>query len=245
MNWTDLLLRAKAIVSRRRMEEDLDEELRAHLEFQTGKHIAAGLGAAQARRKARAEFGNVELAKENCRDVRRVNFVDDLRQDMNYAIRGLRRDPMFALVAMITLAICIGANTTVFSLVNSVMLRPLPYPEPDRLYWLSERMGREQTETGIGADYYSLRAGSRVFEDIAAYNPLTLNWTGTEQVRPEQLDAARVTPSFFKVLATQPLIGRYLAASEQGLKAPAVVVLSYVFWHSRLANDPHILGKTI
>jgi putative ABC transport system permease protein len=124
-----------------------------------------------------------------------------------------------------------------------VMLRPLPYPAPDRLYWITERMGRDQAEVIIGADYYSLRAGNKIFEDIAAYNTFTLNRTGVE--RPEQLDAAQVTPSFFKVLATQPLTGRYLAASEKGPKAPAVVVLSYVFWHSRLASDPHILGKTI
>jgi putative ABC transport system permease protein len=243
MNWPDLLLRAKAIVRRRRMEEDLDEEVRAHLEFQTRKHMAAGLNAAQARSKARVEFGGVELAKENCRDARRVSLIDDLRQDMHYAVRALRRDPMLALIALMTLAICIGANTTVFSLVNSVMLRPLPYPAPDRLYWIAERMGRDQAEVITGADYYSLRAGNKIFEDIAAYNTFTLNRTGVE--RPEQLDAAQVTPSFFNVLATQPLMGRYLAVSEKGPKAPAVVVLSYVFWHSRLASDPHILGKTI
>jgi hypothetical protein len=123
------------------------------------------------------------------------------------------------------------------------MLRPLPYPAPDRLYWLSESMGKTQMDVGLGADYYTLRDENGVFEDIAAYDGRTQNWTGREKA--EQLHAALVTPSFFKVLGTQPLLGRYLLPSEQGPKAPAVVVLSYGFWQSRLASDPEIVGKTI
>jgi putative ABC transport system permease protein len=239
----DFWLRLKAVLRRPRMEDDLDEELRAHLEFQTRKHVAAGLSPEQARNKARAEFGGLELTKENCRDARRVNLVDDLRQDMRYAMRALRRDPMLAVIALVTLAICIGANTTVFSLVNTVMLRPLPYPAPDRLYWITERLALDGAQISPGADYYSFRAGNKVFENVAAYSNWTVNRTGVE--RPEQLDAARVTPAFFKVLATQPLLGRYLAASEEGPKSLAVVVLSYVYWRSRLASDRQILGKTI
>jgi putative ABC transport system permease protein len=243
MNWSDSLLRLRAILRRPQMEEELDEELRSHLEFQTRKHIAAGLSVAQAREKARAEFGGVELAKDNCRDARRVSLVDDLRQDIGYAMRTLRRDPMLAVVVLMTLAICIGANTTVFSLVDTVMLRPLPYPAADRLYWITERLAPDHAEVSTGADYYSFRTGNKVFAEVAAYGSLTLNRTGIE--RPEQLDAARVTPAFFKVLATQPLLGRYLTASEAGPKSPTVVVLSYAFWRSRLASDPHILGKSI
>ena len=163
--------------------------------------------------------------------------------DMRYGWRGLRRDRMLALAATFTLAICIGANTTVFSLVNSILLRPLPYPASERLYWLSERMGRDQMEVGLGADYYSLREENRVFEDVAAYQPTTVTWSGTE--KPEQVDAAQVTPSFFRVMGSQPITGRYLAPEEQGTKAPAVVVLSYAFWRSRMASDPNVIGKTI
>ncbi|PYT25065.1 MAG: hypothetical protein DMG57_26415 [Acidobacteria bacterium] len=162
---------------------------------------------------------------------------------MRYGWRGLRRDRMLALAATFTLAICIGANTTVFSLVNSILLRPLPYPASERLYWLSERMGRDQMEVGLGADYYSLREENRVFEDVAAYQPTTVTWSGTE--KPEQVDAAQVTPSFFRVMGSQPITGRYLAPEEQGTKAPAVVVLSYAFWRSRMASDPNVIGKTI
>jgi putative ABC transport system permease protein len=243
MNLHDLLLRAQAILRRRKVEEELNDELQSHLELQTRKHLDAGLSLEEAKRHARIDFGAVELTKDNCRDERRINAAENLFQDLRYAFRGFRRDPMLALVAMFTLAICIGANTTVFSLVNTIILRPLPYPDSDRLYWLSERMGRDQNEIGIGADYYSLREESKVFEDVAAYQTWTANWTGME--KPEQLDAVQVTPSFFNVFATQPLIGRYLAQREQGTKAPAVVVLSYSLWRSRMASDPKVLGKTI
>lgn len=163
--------------------------------------------------------------------------------DMRHAIRGLRRDPVLALRATLTLAVCIGANTTVFSIVNSILMRPLPYPGSDRIHWLRERAGKHQLEFGIGADYYSLREQNRVFEDVAAYDTLTLNWNGIE--KPLQVDAAQVTPSFFHVMGSQPLLGRYLAPEEQGVKAPAVVVLSYAFWRSRMASDAHVVGKTI
>lgn len=163
--------------------------------------------------------------------------------DMRHAIRGLRHDPVLALTATLTLAVCIGANTTVFSIVNSILLRPLPYPGSDRIHWLRERAGKHQLEFGVGADYYSLREQNRVFEDVAAYDTLTLNWNGIEN--PVQVDAAQVTPSFFRVMGSQPLMGRHLAPEEQGVKAPKVVVLSYAFWRSRMASDAHVIGKTI
>ena len=166
-------------------------------------------------------------------------MIERLRQ----AIRALRRDPVLWLTASLTLAVCIGANTTVFSLVNSILLRPLPFPDSDRIYWISERMGRSQAEVGLGADYYSLREAHRVFAEVGAFDPLTLNWSGRE--KPEQLDAAQVTPSFFSVLATRPMLGRYLAQGEEGRAAPAVVVVSYPFWRSRLGANPHVLGETM
>ena len=164
-------------------------------------------------------------------------------ESLRHAVRGLRRDPILWLTASLTLALCIGANTTVFSLVNSILLRPLPFPDSDRIYWLSERMGKSQAEVGLGADYYSLREAHRVFAEVGAFDTLTLNWSGRE--KPEQLDAAQVTRSFFSVLGTSPMMGRYLAAEEEGRKAPAVVVVSYPFWRGRLGADPHAVGETV
>jgi hypothetical protein len=166
-------------------------------------------------------------------------MIENLRR----AVRGLRRDPILWLTATLTLALCIGANTTVFSLVNSILLRPLPFPDSGRIYWVSERMGKTQAEIGTGADYYSLREARHVFAEVGAFDTLTLNWSGRE--KPEQLDAAQVTRSFFSVLGTSPMMGRYLAAEEEGRKAPAVVVVSYPFWRGRLGGNPHVVGETL
>ncbi len=170
-------------------------------------------------------------------------MVESLWDDVRYAVRNLRRDPFLALAATLTLAVCIGASTTVFSVANSILIRPLPYPASERIDWIGERTGPGQLDLGAAPDYFALRRQNRIFEDLAAFSPNTVNWTGIE--RPEQLDAATVSPPFFGVLGTQPQLGRYLAAEEQGPKAPPVAVLSYEFWRNRMGGDPHILGKTI
>jgi len=224
------------------MAAEAAQEIAAHLEERVADLVEAGMPEQEARHQAAREFGNAILIAETSREVWSWGWLDRLTQDLRYAVRGLRRDPMLALTAGLTLAICIGANTTVFSIVNSILLRPLPYPGSGRIYWVSERMGRE-AETGTGPDYYSLRDENRVFEDVAAYDQTTVNWTGVE--KPEQLDVAQVSPSFFRVMETQPMMGRYLAPEEQGEKAPSVVVLSYAFWRSRLDSDPHVVGRTI
>ena len=167
-----------------------------------------------------------------------------LIQDLSYALRSLRRDPVLAQAATLTLAICIGANTTVFSLVNSILLRPLPYPDSGRIYWVSERLGPDQHEIGLGSDYYSLREQGKQLDEIAAlFDRLTVNWNGPE--RPEQVQAAQTTASFFRVMGTQPMLGRYLAAGEEGRSAPNLAVLSYPFWRSHLGSDPQAVGKSI
>ena len=225
------------------MADDATREVAAHIEEKVAELVEAGLSEEEARFRAAREFGNAMLITEQSREVWSWGWLDRLGHDLRYARLGLRRDPMLALTAGLTLAICIGANTTVFSIVNSILLRPLPYPGSERIYWVSELLGKEQLEFGLGPDYYVLRERNRFFEEIAAFDTASLNWTGTE--KPEQLDAARVTPSFFRLMATQPLVGRYFAEEEHGTKAPAVVVLSYAFWRSRLGSDPRVVGKTI
>ena len=244
MRWGDMLrLRFRSLTKRSLMESDLDDELRFHLEKQIEANLAAGMAPTAARLTALKEFGNPRLQQEECRDAWGLSMIDNLFDDLRYALRGLRRDPVLAAAATATLALCIGANTVVFSLVNSILLRPLPYPGGDRIVWLSEHIGRDSMEVTPAADYYSTAAQGRLFETVAAYDTLTVNWDGID--KPEQLDAAQVTPSFFKVMGAQPLMGRYLAAAEEGQKAPAVVVVSYAFWLTRLAGDPHAVGSTI
>jgi predicted permease len=158
-------------------------------------------------------------------------------------LRSFKREPVLVATATLTLALCIGANTTVFSLVNSVLLRPLPYAGPGRLYWVTERFRGGSVEVATGSDYYSLRKMRDVFADMGAYGSYTVNWSGNE--KPEQLEAAQVTSSFFSTLGVRPRIGRYLAEAEGGTSAAPVVVLSYPFWRSRLNSDPEVLGKTL
>jgi hypothetical protein len=230
------------LIRRRRLAAEAAEEVAAHIEEKVAELMEAGMPEQEARHKAAREFGNAMLVAETSREVWTWGWLERLGQDVRYAVRGLRRDPMLAVTAALTLAICIGANTTVFSIVNSILLRPLPYPGSERIYWVSERMG-QGPDVVVGPDYYSVREENRIFEDVAAFDVLTVNWTGVE--KPEQLDEAEVTPSFFRVMGSQPLLGRYLARGEEGAKAPPVVVLSYAFWRSRMGSDPHVVGKRL
>jgi putative ABC transport system permease protein len=238
-----LRLRFRSLFRRATLERELEDELRFHFEHQVEQNIAAGMDRAEARYAALRQVGDVTQYKDECRDARRTRMIDSFWEDSCYAIRNLRRDPFLALTATLTLAVCIGANTTVFSVANSILIRPLPYPGSERIDWISERSGPARQDVGAAPDYYMLRDENRIFEDVAAFDPIAVNWTGVE--RPEQLDAADVSPSFFQVMGTRPMLGRYLAAEEEGPKAPPVAVLSYAFWRNRLGSDPHIVGKTI
>jgi predicted permease len=158
-------------------------------------------------------------------------------------LRGIRRDWALLATVTATLAVCIGANTTVFGIVDSVLLRPLPFADPGRLYWVTETFNRGQMSGAVSPDYYSLRDAHHVFHEVASYMTLTRNWNGVE--RPEQLDVAEASPSFFGLLGVQPMMGRTFAESEQGAKAPAAVVVSYAFWRNRLGSDPQALGRSL
>ncbi len=170
-------------------------------------------------------------------------MIESFFEDCRYAVRNLRRDPFLALTATVTLALCIGANTTVFSVADSILIRPLPYPHSDRINWISERYGPGQADIGAAPDYFAIREQNRSFEDVGTSDPATVIWTGIE--RPERLDAATASPSFFRVMGMQPLMGRVLTAEEIGPKAAPVAVLSYGFWRDRMGRDPHVIGKTI
>jgi len=236
-------LRLRSLSQRTRVESELERELRFHVDQQTAENIAAGMAPDEARHAALREFGGVTQRSEECRDARGLNLLESLLQDLRFALRGMRRDPMLTAVAALSLAICIGANTTILSIVDTVLLRPLPYPDSGRLYWITELLGRHPVEVAVGGDYFSLSEQNRVFSAVAAYQTTTVNWAGGDQ--PTQVDAAQVTSSFFRVFGTPPMLGRSLTPSEDGPVAPAVVVLSYSFWRNRLGADPRVLGKTL
>lgn len=244
MRWLHILrLRARSLFRRETLDRDLDEELRFHLEQQIGQNIAAGMDPGDARHAALRDFGNPGLFRDDCRDTRRTRLIENVFEDARYAMRNLRRDPFLALTATITLAVCIGANTTVFSVANSILIRPLPYPNSDRIDWISERYRSGEFDIGAAPDYFLIREQNRIFDDVGTCDPATVTWTGIE--RPERLDAATVSPSFFAVMGIQPFMGRYLTSNEEGPKAPPVAVLSYAFWRNQFGGDANILGKTI
>jgi putative ABC transport system permease protein len=170
-------------------------------------------------------------------------MLRDFIADVGYAVRGMGRGRVLTIAAALTLSVAIAANTTMFSLVNTILIRPLPYPDSQNIYRVTERMGRDPRGIAVGADYYSLREQNKVFVDVAAFDTFTMNWPGIE--KPEALFTAQVTPSFFTVMGTKPMLGRYLAEREEGPSAPAVVVISYTFWRNRLGSDPGAVGKTI
>jgi putative ABC transport system permease protein len=154
-----------------------------------------------------------------------------------------RHDRLLVLSATLTLAVSIGANTTLFSIANSILIRPLPYPDSDRIDWISERYGPANDEVGAAPDYFRIRAGNRAFEEVGAFNAVRVNLTGVE--RPEQLEAASVTSSFFRTMGMRPALGRWLTPEDDGSEAPAVVILSHAFWQSRLGGDTNVIGTSI
>ena len=236
-------LRFRSVSRRARVENELDREIRFHVDQQTEENIAAGMAPDEARFAALRAFGGVAQRREECRDTRRLNVLESVLQDVRYALRGLRRDPMLTFVAALSLAICIGANTTIFSIVNTILLRSLPYPHADRLYWITELLGAHPMEVAVAGDYFSLREENRIFTAVGAYDTTTANWAGVE--KPEQVDTAQVTSSFFRVFGVSPIMGRTLATHEDGPQPPAVVVLSYSFWRNRLGSDAHVIGRTL
>src|ERR1700758_1031723 len=160
--FSNLLYRMRAILRRGRVEGELDEELRFHLERQIEKYVQSGMSREEAQRRARAEFGGVELAKEECRDARGVRIIETLFQDLRYGVRMLRKSPGFTIVAIVTLALGIGASTAIFSVIESVLWRPLPFPDSERLTALwSTNLGENwRAEPVSAADYLDWRAQS-------------------------------------------------------------------------------------
>ncbi len=239
-------LRLRSLFRKSRVEEELTEELRFHLEKLIEEKIEMGMTREEARYAALRELGGMEQIKEECRDMRRVNYVESLLQDVRYGIRQLRRSPGFTAVAVITLALGIGANTAVFSLVDTILLRPLPYRNPEQLLLVSEtlpEMGGD-TEVGMAAgEYLDYRDRNRSFVQTAAYEAAGFNLTG--EGTPLRVNAAAVTASVFPLLGVAPRLGRTFTADEERLGSIPVAALSYSLWRRHYGADRRILGKTI
>ncbi|MBV8859442.1 MAG: ABC transporter permease [Acidobacteria bacterium] len=238
--------RLRALLDRGELDRELDAELRYHVERQAAEYVAGGMTQEEARRAALREFGGVAQSKEECRGARGVRPVEDLRQDLLYGLRVLRRNPVFSLVAVLTLALGIGANTALFSITNAVVFRPLPFAEPGRLLTLWECSAKSEESRVIvsPANYLDWREQARSFEEMGAYTE-DFNNISEDASRPERVAAAIVTPSLFQALGVRPALGRLFLPEEARPEAESVVLLSYGLWQRRFGGDPNVVGENV
>ncbi|HLX00358.1 MAG TPA: ABC transporter permease [Candidatus Acidoferrales bacterium] len=233
-----------ALVRRGKLESELDAELRFDLERRIAAKLRAGVNAESARLAALQEFGGVELAKEECRDARGTRLLEQFWQDARFGLRVLRKSPGFTAVAVLTLALGIGATTAIFSVVNAVLLRPLPYPNQNRLVRVEEMHPGSQNASFTFASFLDVARESKAIENISAYRPWSFNLTGDAE--PEQVPGALVSANFFSALGSKPYLGRMIGIEDdQPDGANHVAVLSYALWQIRFGANAGIVGRTI
>ena len=237
--------RVHALLHRSSGDAELQREIEIHIQQLTHEATAAGMTAVEARAMAMREFGPVDQIKEKCRDTRRVSWIQDFVQDLSHGVRMLRQSPAFTAIAVITLALGIAANTSIFSIVDAVLLRSLPYPDPDQLVLMfNVPLNRPEALSAISyRDFTEYRAQNRVFSQMAgnAFHDLTLTGAG----EPAIVNTADVTPEIFALLNAKPLLGRTLLPEEGKPGAAAVAVLSEDLWRNRFGSNPGLIGQFI
>jgi len=227
-----------------RAESDLSREMDAHMTLMQDEFERRGLDPEAARAAARRAFGSVAHTKDLHRDARSFGWLDDVRQDVRHALRSLRNGPAFTIVAVLTLALGIGANAAMFSVLNTYMLRPLPYPEPDRLMRVFRTSIHSQSWPHSFPNYLDHRARNSVFEHLALYGQLRQSLT-TDGQPAEGLQGLQVSANFFPALGVPPALGRWFTKEEDTPSANTVVILSDAFWRRHFDADPAVIGKTL
>jgi putative ABC transport system permease protein len=227
----------------KRILEELDEDIREHIERDTQDNIERGMSPEEARYAAMRKFGNVTMVKEETREVWSLVWLEQLLQDIRFGLRMLRKNPGFTAVAALTLALGIGANTAVFSVVYAVLLRPLPYRDPADLVVLNERTPKVGTVSVSYPNFLDWRVQSHTFSQMAAVRGVDFNLAGVTQ--PENISGDAVSPNFLSMMGIRPFLGRDFDASEEKAGTPPVVLLSYSLWQSHFGSDPNVVGRTI
>jgi putative ABC transport system permease protein len=240
------------VFTRPHVERDLDDELRAHLDLLTAEKCREGMGVVNARRAACLELGGLEQVKEEVRQVRTGHMLEEFLGDLRYGIRTLRKNPAFSVVAVLALAVGIGANTAMFSVAYGTLLRPLPYPGADRVAVVYMRYFPRDFALGTLCirDYLMWKENNHAFESPALFRNILVDVGekdsgGRESGVPEQVQGAFVTASFFSTLAVTPLIGRTFAAGEDRPAADSLTVLSESIWRRRFGGSSTVLGRTV
>ena len=241
-----LVARIVAWFRRSELDQDLDQELQAHLSLLIEENVRRGLSPEKARREALLRMGNVASLREAHRETRGLPLVDTLVQDLRYTFRILKRDTGFALFAILIVALGIGASTIVFSVLNTLLLRPLPFKDADRLVWIANKKCVPEQTTQV-AYILDARRANNSFTELAAYfayyNIGDRKLTGDGD--PERLTAVPVTQNFFHVLGVEPQAGRFFNEDESGIDSPTTVVLTDSLWRRRFGFNPDIIGKTL
>jgi predicted permease len=226
---------------RKRMLEELEQDIRDHIDRETHENIARGMAPEEAHYAALRKFGNVTKVQEDTRDVWSFVWLEQLLQDVRYGFRQLRRSPLFALAAIFTLAIGIGANTAIFTVVHAVLLQPLPYPDSDRLAIIWSGLGDEHRAPASEYEVVQLRERSHLFDQIGGI------WVRNSIVpgegEPEQVKLGVVTDNFLSLLCRKPALGRLFAPEDVQANVPDTLIISYGLWQRRFGGDPGIIGR--
>jgi predicted permease len=236
-------LRLRSLFRRRQADQELDDELRDHVEARTEDYVAKGLPPPEAHRQALLEMDGIEKRKEECRDARRVNWIQELVQDLHFGVRMLRKSPGFTVVAVATLALGIGANTAIFSVVHGVLLAPLPYKQPDRLVVVWENNPRFPRVYVSYPNFRDWQRTARSFQEMAAFRDGGADLTAPGA--PEHLDAKRISSGFFGTLGLNLALGRDFSPEEDRRGAAPVAIISDDLWRDRFMGRPDVLGKTV
>ena len=241
--WNDLLFRLRALFRRHAEETELNDELRFHFERQVEKYKASGVTDAEARRRARLAFGGHEQVKAECRDARGTSFVENARQDLRYAVRQLRGNPTFAVVILLTLALSIGANSAIFSVIDSVLIQSLPYRQPDRLVRIFFTSTAYPKFPLNPFDFRDFRTRSKSFDGMAAFTRGDVQLSGSGE--PVRLNGMGITSGYFRVLGLTPELGREFDTKAEIPGNGLQVILSDRVWRTRFGAAPDIIGRKI
>ena len=243
------LERFRSFFSKRKLDREFENEVSSHIEMAVEENLRRGMSADEARRQALVAFGGVEQAKERHRDARGLPFLDSVRQDLRHTLRSLKRDRGFAIVAVLILGIGIGANTAVFSVVDTLLLRPLPFQNPQELVWIAP----PPTKCGFSCETYSadafedFQAKNQSFQDVAGYFAFSTedNYRLMGRGEPVPATGILVTRNFFQVLGVEPSMGRSFSPEDARKGSPPVALLANAYWKRQFDADPAIVGKAI
>jgi hypothetical protein len=236
-----LPLRLRSLFRRQRVEQDLDEELQYHLERKMEEYVAQGLTPRQSRQAALRAMDGLTQRKEECRDMRGVSAIENTLQDIRYSLRVLAKSPGFTVVAVLTLALAIGANAVVFGVLNGLVLRPLNVPQAQDLFMIEREKGNGNQSY---PDYLDLRDRNRSFDGLAAYN---IDQAGLDTgENPSRVWVEELSGNYFDVLRIQPYLGRFFhGGDEHGPNSAPYIVLTYAYWHVHFQDDRGVVGRTV